>query len=134
MTRRGKSSREERDIQSNVKARLEDDRDLCARAAQLAATGEFPSERDVLDLLKSQGLDCAVAARMEAEFDQRDRAKARSDLAEQRRAQVVELSRQGVAVDEIAARLGLSYGYVGQLRVMLGVARIRTKPISSGEQ
>lgn len=82
----------------------------------------------MLDLLKSQGLDCAVAARMEAEFDQRDRAKARSDLAEQRRAQVVELSRQGVPVRQIAERLGIAYNYVVQLRAELNVPRKRVRP------
>ena len=105
-------------------------RDMLARAADIAAHGmaeKVPIERQLLALLKNSGLDPADADRLEAEFDKRDRTKARSDLAAHRLAQVEVMSRQGLPIRTIAERLGLSYCYVVELRSRLGVPRSRTR-------
>lgn len=52
-------------------------------------------------------------------------ARRRDALARQRRADVARLSIEGRLVREIAAELGLSYNYVVELRMALGVGRRR---------
>jgi hypothetical protein len=69
-------------------------------------------------LAKAFGFDQAVAM-----FDTASRR--RDVLAKKRRADVARLSLAGKLVREIAAELGLSYGYVVELRMALGVGRRR---------
>lgn len=69
-------------------------------------------------LAKAFGYERAVAM-----FD--TPARRREALARQRREDVARLSQEGRLVREIAAELGLSFGYVVQLRAALGVGRRR---------
>lgn len=96
-------------------------------AARADLAGTLPSERALLELLRAQGLDAVTADRLQAEYDRRERSKARADLAEERRRQVVAMSLRGHRVREIADRLGLSYNYVVQLRATLAVPRDRAR-------
>jgi len=98
-------------------------RDMLERANALAAVPRSaPVFPDVMTrdhpLAKVIGFERAVAI-----FDTPSRR--RTLEAKQRRADVARLSREGKLVREIAAELGLSYGYVVELRIALGVTRRR---------
>lgn len=115
---------------ARARGRLDGYRQTVELAAEFASSPlaeQIPTERQLLALLKDQGLSPATAGRLEAEYDKRDRKKARFDRALERRRQVEILSRQGVPVGEIASSLGLSYNYVVQLRAALDVPRSRTQ-------
>jgi DNA-binding NarL/FixJ family response regulator len=98
-------------------------REMVGKANALAdAPRREPIIPDVMTpdhpLAKAFGFDQAVAM-----FD--TPARKRAILAKQRRDDVARLSRQGKLVREIAAELGLSYNYVVELRMALGVTRLR---------
>lgn len=119
------NGRKQAAIQARVDAILEANKAVTARANEMAASLNVPSDRELLAMLSDRGLDPVRAKRMEAAFDQRDRTKARADRAEHRRAEVLRLSLQGKLVREIANELGIAYDYVVQLRASLGVPRRR---------
>lgn len=77
--------------------------------------------------LAARGVPVERFERVNDQFARNQRSKAAKDLASHRRDEVRRMSREGLPVAQIAAKLGMSYHYVVQLRGQLGLSKPRKR-------
>ncbi len=94
---------------------------LAAALRDQIGKARVPSDRELLALLRSRGLDEAKAARIEETLDKSARQEVRFAQIERNQAEVRRLSDQGLSVTAIASQLGLSKSYVSELRQRFGI-------------